>query len=388
MLEISQCRVYAPRDYHLGSTSLGVVLRVLSECPRLELLLVLWMVARLYRLERISGAFDLRYVIRLTEDYWGNWEEGRWGCPKIWSCPDTVPTDAVAQRLKIQNPIRERDDGQRRERALMAWIPPAHGPCFRRICSDGCFYTTEAQSWVKIRLRLSAGIVPGCVRAVVSNNSRSISAGNVGATAMIPTSEATEQKPQVQKGDGEAQESRWLKHHTAQNKVSWVETEAERARDFCHWLGKCPASFCLCFYQVETLFCTPRLSPTSASRVYHRGTHADPPRATKHGRLGILMGCTRTRERGVNVEYISVAAMGDGEARNPPDEAVFDTRYTARSSSARAVRIHRAEAALVFCPTPPNPGPIPALTLRREHAHHPVRATCAPRSTTWYDVSN
>ncbi|KAJ7796047.1 hypothetical protein B0H14DRAFT_2620305 [Mycena olivaceomarginata] len=28
--------------------------------------------------------------------------------------------------------------------------------------------------------------------------------------------------------------------HTAQNKVStWVETRAERSRDFCHWYGKC-----------------------------------------------------------------------------------------------------------------------------------------------------
>jgi hypothetical protein len=42
-----------------NSISWDVVLRVLSECPRLELLLVLWMFACVYRLERISGTLDL-----------------------------------------------------------------------------------------------------------------------------------------------------------------------------------------------------------------------------------------------------------------------------------------------------------------------------------------
>ncbi|KAJ7690175.1 hypothetical protein B0H14DRAFT_2652471 [Mycena olivaceomarginata] len=67
-----------------NSIAWDIVLRVLPECPRLELLLVLLMFARVYRLERISGALDLRYVIRLNEDYWGNCEAGGWRLPDLW----------------------------------------------------------------------------------------------------------------------------------------------------------------------------------------------------------------------------------------------------------------------------------------------------------------
>ncbi|KAJ7774452.1 hypothetical protein B0H14DRAFT_2964820, partial [Mycena olivaceomarginata] len=85
-------------------------------------------------------------------------------------------------------------------------------------------------------------------------------------------------------------------------------------------------------------------------------------------RAGILMGCTWARERDVNVEYIGVGALGDGEARHPPDEAVFDTRYAATPLEF----LSTGPWGLVYRPPAVPPPHSPPRVVRTDQAGHPI----------------
>jgi hypothetical protein len=64
-----------------------VILTVLKECPQLELLLVLWLSfeEHAYKLVQVPHVYDVRFVIALCEDHWGEWEAGAKGLPNFWS---------------------------------------------------------------------------------------------------------------------------------------------------------------------------------------------------------------------------------------------------------------------------------------------------------------
>ncbi|KAJ7859415.1 hypothetical protein B0H13DRAFT_2670920 [Mycena leptocephala] len=68
---------------------------LLRECPRLELLLLLWFSDDEYESAQIPHVYDVRFVIALCpNDYWGHWEAGAEGLPHFWFLGD----DFVARK--------------------------------------------------------------------------------------------------------------------------------------------------------------------------------------------------------------------------------------------------------------------------------------------------
>ncbi|KAJ6484638.1 hypothetical protein C8R45DRAFT_998871 [Mycena sanguinolenta] len=58
-----------------------IALMLLEQCPRLQLLLLLWprSCADLYEQTLVHGVYDVRFVIGLLDDYWKDWEDGAKG---------------------------------------------------------------------------------------------------------------------------------------------------------------------------------------------------------------------------------------------------------------------------------------------------------------------
>ncbi|KAJ7128271.1 hypothetical protein C8R46DRAFT_1237043 [Mycena filopes] len=74
------------------------ILPVLAECPRLQLLLVMWPVWQrgTYAAAKTASILDPRFVIGTFEHYWTEWEAGARGLPDFWSRGD----DFVARKRK------------------------------------------------------------------------------------------------------------------------------------------------------------------------------------------------------------------------------------------------------------------------------------------------
>lgn len=78
-----------------SAVSRDTVKTLLVECPRLELLLVLWSSEVEYKSAQIPHLYDVRFVIGLCfNNYWGDWEAGARGLPHFWSLGD----DFVARK--------------------------------------------------------------------------------------------------------------------------------------------------------------------------------------------------------------------------------------------------------------------------------------------------
>lgn len=71
-------------------TPRGTLMVVLEECPRLQLLLVQWpsTMKSLYESARIPRVYDVRFVVRMYQDYWGDWAPDAKGVPHCWSDGD------------------------------------------------------------------------------------------------------------------------------------------------------------------------------------------------------------------------------------------------------------------------------------------------------------
>ncbi|KAJ6550187.1 hypothetical protein B0H19DRAFT_187085 [Mycena capillaripes] len=69
-----------------------IVLPILAECPRLQLLLVQWPAfdKLFYEAARIPYVYDVRFVIGMYVDYWEEWEVGARGLPDpdLWTQAD------------------------------------------------------------------------------------------------------------------------------------------------------------------------------------------------------------------------------------------------------------------------------------------------------------
>ncbi|KAJ7162817.1 hypothetical protein C8R46DRAFT_1101598 [Mycena filopes] len=63
---------------------------VLAECPRLQLLVVLWSCFQVeeYKEAMIPSVLDVRYVIGTYDRYWREWEAGAKGLSDFWSLGD------------------------------------------------------------------------------------------------------------------------------------------------------------------------------------------------------------------------------------------------------------------------------------------------------------
>ncbi|KAJ7132620.1 hypothetical protein C8R46DRAFT_1140432 [Mycena filopes] len=64
------------------------ILAVLAQCPRLQLLLVLWPFPMEYEAVQVLPVSDARFVTGKYGDYWAEWEEGARGFPDFWSRGD------------------------------------------------------------------------------------------------------------------------------------------------------------------------------------------------------------------------------------------------------------------------------------------------------------
>ncbi|KAJ6473418.1 hypothetical protein C8R47DRAFT_719718 [Mycena vitilis] len=74
------------------------VLATLSGCPRLKILLVQWPSGEddEYAEAQIPTVYDVRFVIGIYDDYWGEWAAGAKGSPDMWS----IAEDFVARKRK------------------------------------------------------------------------------------------------------------------------------------------------------------------------------------------------------------------------------------------------------------------------------------------------
>ncbi|KAJ7339775.1 hypothetical protein DFH08DRAFT_812155 [Mycena albidolilacea] len=70
--------------------SRALILAVLPALPQLELLLVQWhrFEQAEYEVARIPRVYDVRFVIGLYSDYWGDWEAGARGGVDVWARGD------------------------------------------------------------------------------------------------------------------------------------------------------------------------------------------------------------------------------------------------------------------------------------------------------------
>ncbi|KAJ7913585.1 hypothetical protein B0H13DRAFT_2004389 [Mycena leptocephala] len=77
-------------------TPRDIILTVLANCPRLELLLVLWQFPNLYKPARFPHVYDVRFVIGQYNTYWDDWNDAAKGLPRLWSRGD----DFVARKRR------------------------------------------------------------------------------------------------------------------------------------------------------------------------------------------------------------------------------------------------------------------------------------------------
>jgi hypothetical protein len=65
-------------------------LAVLAECPHLSLVVLKWHPSHRnpYQMARTPHVYDVRFVIVIDEDYWGNWLAGTGGLPDFWAQAD------------------------------------------------------------------------------------------------------------------------------------------------------------------------------------------------------------------------------------------------------------------------------------------------------------
>lgn len=78
----------------------NIALGLLEQCPRLELLIMLWpqFYDDLYEEAQEPRVYDVRFVIGLLEDYWKDWEAGAKGLSDSWAQGD----DFVARKRNGQ----------------------------------------------------------------------------------------------------------------------------------------------------------------------------------------------------------------------------------------------------------------------------------------------
>jgi len=62
--------------------------KLLTDCPLLELLVVLWPDGRASEWAKNTSFCDMRFVVAVCRDYWGDWERGAQGRPNFWSVAD------------------------------------------------------------------------------------------------------------------------------------------------------------------------------------------------------------------------------------------------------------------------------------------------------------
>ncbi|KAJ7662751.1 hypothetical protein DFH06DRAFT_1471509 [Mycena polygramma] len=75
------------------------ILKVLSECPRLSILLVQYSIMRedeYYGEAQFPHVYDARFVISLDDKYWEDWVAGAKGFPGVWSAAEAF----VARKRK------------------------------------------------------------------------------------------------------------------------------------------------------------------------------------------------------------------------------------------------------------------------------------------------
>lgn len=70
--------------------------QLLTDCPRLTLLAVLWRHGGGYRWANNAPISDMRFVVAFFLDYWGDWERGARGFPDFWS----VANEFVAEKRR------------------------------------------------------------------------------------------------------------------------------------------------------------------------------------------------------------------------------------------------------------------------------------------------
>jgi hypothetical protein len=72
-------------------------LAVLTECPHLSLVLLKRHPSHrnLYQMAQTPHVYDVRFVVAIDEDYWGNWLAGTRGLPDFWAQADAF---AACQR--------------------------------------------------------------------------------------------------------------------------------------------------------------------------------------------------------------------------------------------------------------------------------------------------
>ncbi|KAJ6592517.1 hypothetical protein B0H19DRAFT_1245385 [Mycena capillaripes] len=75
-----------------------IMMTVLLECPRLELLLILWSLyaESHYASQQIPHVYDVRFVMGMYNSYIVDWEAGAKGLPDMWSRAD----DFVARKRR------------------------------------------------------------------------------------------------------------------------------------------------------------------------------------------------------------------------------------------------------------------------------------------------
>jgi hypothetical protein len=119
-----------------SDTPQASALRVVEECPRLELLFVHWFDELLYKASQTPHAYDIRFLMGLCDDYWNDWELGVRGGADFWARGDDF--------------VRRKRRGEIEGKRLDSSKPP-YFSCIR------CSYP------VLVGLSWSADICPACM---------------------------------------------------------------------------------------------------------------------------------------------------------------------------------------------------------------------------------